>query len=267
MERIENKYLIPAPRVEALQNALAPYLRWDRYSEEHENKKYTVKSIYFDTNRLDFYQEKLSGLKRRKKLRIRGYNELSSDSQVFLEIKRKNGQLISKNRAPLMYKHLSELMLENGVEAYIISDCDGQNISNARSFLYYLRIMHLIPTIKIFYEREAHFARTNPFMRITLDSNLRSSLQVGLGMLYDDRNMIYALPNQTILEIKTSGGYPDWLQKILARLDLQLQAVSKYTNCMDNHSRFEHQLHGSIQGYRKFDAFRCKLKITDNEHA
>lgn len=263
MERIENKYLIATPRVESLRNALAPYLYWDRYSEEREDKKYTVKSIYFDTNRLDFYQEKLSGLKKRKKLRIRGYNELSSDSQVFLEIKRKNGQLISKNRAPLMYKHLSELMLENGVEAYIISDGDGQNMSSARSFLYYMRTMRLIPTIKIFYEREAHYARTNPYMRITLDSNLRSSLQVGLGVLYDDRNMIYALPNQTILEIKTNGGYPDWLQQVLARFDLQLEAVSKYTNCMDTHSRYEHQLHGSINGYRKFDVFRYKFKVTD----
>jgi len=263
MERIENKYLLPAPRVESLRDALSPYLRWDKYSEEREDKNYTVKSIYFDTSRLDFYQEKLSGLKRRKKLRIRGYNEPSPESQVFLEIKRKNGQLISKNRAPLLYRHLSDLMLENGVEAYILPDCDGQNMSNARGFLFYMRTMHLIPTIKIFYEREAHYARTNPYMRITLDSNLRSSLQVGLGKLFEDRNMIYALPNLTILEIKTSGGYPDWLQKILARFDLQLQAVSKYTNCMDTHSRFEHQLHGSIQGYRKFDAFRYKLKLTD----
>ena len=262
MTKIEYKYLISAARLEALRNAMAPYLVWDKYSEVRANKQYTVKSIYFDTRRLDFYQEKLSGLKRRKKLRIRGYNERSENSTVFLEIKRKNGQMISKNRAPLLYKNLSEMSLTNGIETFIFPDPQNENLSSARSFLFYIRSMQLIPTIKIFYEREAHFSQTNPSLRITLDSNLRSSMQVGLRTLYDDVNMIYALPNQTIIEIKATSGFPNWLQQLVARLGLQLQAVSKYTNCMDTHSRYEHQLHGSIHGYRKFDAFKYKSKIT-----
>jgi len=260
MKKIEYKYLIPNRQLESLRNALIPYLVWDKYSEMRIAKKYTVKSIYFDTHRLDFYQEKLSGLKRRKKLRIRGYNEEEPDSLVFLEIKRKNGQVISKTRAPLCYQHLSEAVLYNGIEEYIISDGNNDNLKGARSFLFYMRTMNLVPTIKITYEREAHFARVNPNLRLTLDSNLRSSLQVGFDGFFDDQNMVYALPGNSIMEIKATGGFPSWLQQMIARADLKLQAISKYTNCMETHSTYEHRLKGSLRGNRKFDVFKYKSK-------
>jgi hypothetical protein len=262
MQKIEYKYLVPNALLEALRNAFSPYLVWDKYSEIRKDKRYSVKSIYFDTHRLDFYQEKLSGLKRRKKLRIRGYNEWADDALVFLEIKRKNGQVISKNRAPLPYAKLTEAVLNNCIEDHIITDSQGDNLRDAASFLFYMRSMHLVPTIKITYEREAHFSRMNPNLRITLDSNLRSTLQVGFDRFFDDQNMIYALPGNSILEIKSIGGFPVWLQNLIARFDLKLQAISKYTNCMETHSNYEHRLQASLRGSRRFDAFKFKTKTT-----
>ncbi len=194
MKKFEYKYLVDENLLDRLRRALEPYVIWDRYSEIRPEKHYTVKSIYFDTNRLDFYQEKLSGLKRRKKIRIRGYNDEAPDATVFLEIKRKNGQIISKNRASLLFKNLKETSLNNGVEEYLIRSSDDENLRHGKSFLFYLRSLNLIPTIKIFYEREAHFARMNPDLRLTIDRNLRSSLQVGFDTFFEDLNMRNARP-------------------------------------------------------------------------
>ena len=261
LNKIEYKYLVPNRQLDSLRNALQPYLIWDKYSECRPDKQYTVKSIYFDTRRLEFYQEKVSGLKRRKKLRIRGYNELGPESLVFLEIKRKDGQVISKNRAPLLYEHLSEAVLYNGIEDYVLPDEKQLNLKDANYFLFYLRARQLVPTIKITYEREAHFSRMNPHLRITIDSNLRSSLKVGFDSLSEDQNMIYALPGNSILEIKATGGFPIWLQKLIAQMRLSLQAISKYTNCMETHSTFEQLLKQSLNGNRRFNAFSYKSKI------
>ncbi len=68
--------------------------------------------------------------------------------------------------------------------------------------------------------------------------------------------------NKSILEIKSRGGFPLWLQQLIGRAGLHLQALSKYTICMESHTRYEHQLQRSIHGYRKFDAFKYQTKIT-----
>ncbi len=261
MNKIEYKYLVSNRLLASFRKALLPYVIWDKYSDMCADKHYTVKTIYFDTSRLDFYQEKLSGLKRRKKIRIRGYNEATPDVLIYLEIKRKDGQIISKSRAPLPYEYLSATLLNNGIEKYIIRDNENENLKNGTSFLYHLRSQNLIPTIKVIYEREAYFARMNPSLRITLDSNLRSSLQVEFERFFEDRNMIYALPTRSILEIKTSAGFPFWLQQLIGSKGLQLQALSKYTICMETHTRYEHQLHRSMTSHSKFDTFRHKTKL------
>jgi hypothetical protein len=74
--------------------------------------------------------------------------------------------------------------------------------------------------------------------------------------------MVYALPGNSILEIKAVGGFPVWLQQLVARFGLNLQAISKYTNCMETHSNYEQRLRGSLRGNRKFEAFKYKSKTT-----
>ncbi len=106
MSRLECKYLFPFEKKNELVNDLKPYLVHDSYSESRELKQYTVRSIYLDTHSLTSYYEKLAGLKVRNKFRIRGYNNFSKDSAVFTEIKRKENNFISKDRALLLYSEL-----------------------------------------------------------------------------------------------------------------------------------------------------------------
>ena len=111
--RLEYKYLVPINRLAEFKKELLPYVDID--DKFNANEEYKVRSIYFDTTDLRFYREKIEGLKIRKKLRIRGYNELENKNLVFLEIKRKNEGFVNKNRAPLHYSNLSDFLESDSI--------------------------------------------------------------------------------------------------------------------------------------------------------
>ena len=231
MGRIEYKYLVSNSQLTNLRNALRPYLKLDKYSAMCEQNEYVVRSIYFDTPRLAYYHDKLAGIRRRKKVRIRGYNEFKKDSRVFLEIKRKDGSTISKTRANTEFKNLGFLMggYSKPLESFPELSMDH------KSFFYNVFSFQLKPLIKIIYEREAFFLKFNENLRITLDKNIRSSLSSQLQDLYEENRMVSVFKNNFILEIKTEAQFPRWLSNILASFNLQNEALSKYTLSLDSH--------------------------------
>lgn len=251
--RIECKYLISNKKLTALRNAVMPYMTLDKYSEIRPDKQYTVRSIYFDTRRLDYYHDKLAGIKRRKKLRIRGYNSQTNDSLIFLEIKRKNGPTITKARAPIPFADHADVINEGNLEKYKeILNSTENGFKDAKKFLYHLYTSNLIPTIKIIYEREAFFYKFYQGIRVTFDKNLRSSLVVKPECLYEEENIRYGLPSKSIMEIKVYGEIPLWLQNIIGSFQLQQEALSKYTICLESHSPFEQYLERTVLGKGKY---------------
>lgn len=251
--RIEYKYLVPNFLKENLYNLLFPYLILDKYSSMMPNKEYTVRSIYFDSVALDFYQEKKAGLKIRKKLRIRGYNEYDYESVVFLEIKRKNGQIISKDRVGLMFKNINALLNSGFVSNHIIKVDNIRNPQkNAEKFFFFVHNGRLKPVIKIIYERQAFFYKFNQNWRITFDKNLRSSLTVNPSQLFYENKTVRSLNDSFILEIKGSGKIPLVFRNIIGHLEINLQSLSKYTICMESQSKYKKVIFNSINNNKKF---------------
>ena len=72
--RREYKYLVPTESIADIRNAFMPFVDPDPFMETREEGQYTVKSVYYDTARLDCYREKTDGANPRSKLRIRGYD-------------------------------------------------------------------------------------------------------------------------------------------------------------------------------------------------
>jgi len=239
MPRFENKYLVPVEKLQQLRNFILPYVEVDNYATRFFNNTYTVRSIYFDTPNLKFYREKINGLSIRKKLRIRGYNSLEVNSKVFLEIKRKIHSSVSKNRAPVEYESMPALIATSDIDSYagLLKNQNGY-LTDAQKFLYHIRKQALAPVIKIIYAREAYFYKFNPSLRVTFDKSIQSSLQCSLEELYGENNVICALPKHFILEIKGQGAYPGWLQFLVGKMELRLQALSKYVICIDSHRKF-----------------------------
>jgi hypothetical protein len=234
--RLEYKFLIPESKIDQVRESLLPFIVIDEYAAAREQKEYTVRSIYFDSNKLDDYRDKLAGLKIRKKLRIRGYNLQNEDSIIFLEVKRKYENNISKNRSPLLYTDLNELFLTNDFEKLLLKRKNYLNAySDAVKFFYTYKSKNYLPVVLVVYEREAFFSKHDSTLRITFDKNLRSKPLPIFDNLYEEADLKKSMQGNFILEIKFFNGFPQWLQSIVSRFNLQRKAISKYTISVDNH--------------------------------
>jgi hypothetical protein len=246
--KYEFKYIVPVNLMEQLREAISPYVELDPYAAEREDHQYTVRSVYFDTSRFDYYFEKIDGYRIRKKIRIRGYNVPNGDEGlVFLEIKRKYKEPVVKNREMLSYDVMLKLMAG---DANKILNKDGttHDINGAGKFLYHVYRQNLKPVILVIYEREAFHDRFKNDVRITMDKNLRSVAYPCLSDLYDEGKAIPANKGNFILEVKFKDHFPGWLRPITGRFGLIKRSVSKYVFCIDSHHLTEPS--------RKADMFR-----------
>jgi VTC domain len=228
MMRLEYKYIVPIHKIESLRKQILPFVEYDPYSIVDESRQYTVKSIYLDTKKFKDYNDKREGIYKRKKIRIRGYNRTTNDSKIFLEIKKKIGSHIYKNRSRILFSELKDFLKNKDLDS-LASDTSR---SDAENFLYYYVKGSLNLVTLVTYEREAFFSKFDKSLRITFDKNIRYKKAESCDVLFsDDADIIDS--DFFILEIKFSKGFPDWLQKILQSQNLKRQSFSKYTTSVE----------------------------------
>lgn len=233
--RREYKFLVSYENLDQLREMLKPYVDRDAYSGKGKNGGYTVRSIYFDSPNFNFYNEKIAGVNIRKKVRIRGYNEEDADNKIFLEIKRKNGDVQFKNRAPVRFRNLHDLFESSNIDKYIISN-NGFNkgTEDARRFFYNIYKGALLPVVLVIYEREAYVGRFDRTTRVTFDTHIRSSAHPSLEGLYSDERVVHSLQGYFILEVKFNSGFPIWMKPINRALNLNRLAISKYVIAIED---------------------------------
>jgi hypothetical protein len=238
--RLEYKYLVPTELLDVIRADIHPFLTIDQYAGRREPNEYTIKSVYYDTPAMNCYYEKLDGVDIRKKFRIRGYNDTQGADLIFLEIKRKNNNFISKNRAPLHYRDVDALFATRDIDRYVLQmSANGQGRDDARRFFYYYFRLRLSPQIMVVYDREAFFGRFDDTLRITLDKNLRSApctFQAGLHLPCPYR---LVMPKHFIFELKFYGRLPAWVNEMINRYQLPRLALSKYTLSLDSYQAYE----------------------------
>ena len=231
LDRTEYKYLVPLSDLSRLRKAIAPYVEADLFTRAGAVNQYTVRSIYFDNIQLSDYYEKEAGLLKRKKIRLRGYNEYTEDSPVFFEIKRKHNMNIAKSRGLIPYKQVLALFGEKAGGASDRPEPIAQT-EEIQRFLYHIHRHSLRPTTLVTYEREAYFFKFKPSLRLTFDKDLRGYPFPSVGDLYRDQTR-QVLPGHFVFEVKFSGGIPSWLKLILRDFALSRQAISKYCICIE----------------------------------
>jgi hypothetical protein len=233
--RYERKYLVNNESLEPLRKRFMPFLIPDLNADSTELKsEYTVRSIYFDTPQFDSLSEKSEGLENRLKLRIRGYNNYFSGCEVFLEIKRKYGNRIAKNRAITMYD-----LLDKTLETGDLIRSSGKNSDSmkddASRFFYHLYREAQRPVNLVVYDREPYHGKFDPGVRITFDKNIRAALFPDLSELFSDNGLTYVWKDAFILEIKYfDGGMPSWARSIIEEYKLKHEALSKYASAFLN---------------------------------
>lgn len=243
-ERKEFKYFVPAVRMQDLRERLLAHMVYDPYCERFEDRTYPVRSIYLDTRSLLFYYEKLESLKIRKKLRVRTYDSETAKKVAFLEIKRKIGKAVYKERAVIPFSSIDNLFNNRGVDL-LHPDLVTQKTALNR-FLYLINKLHLEPVVLITYEREAFQGIDDTTLRITFDRNVRSYMTNDLGDLMRESDMRTLTDLHFILEVKFSRQMPLWLRGIIRDFRFRLQSISKYCEGID--------VWGSAESYQKESA-------------
>jgi len=221
--RYELKYLVDLDRRLALQEVLRHRLLPGEFVDE--GGAYPVLSLYYDGENLPLYLEKISGVERRMKVRLRTYGWSFASTPVwFLEAKHKQGASIAKRR----------LTLENGrIDPLRPATWDALG-AEAGPFLQARESLQLVPTVGVWYMREV-FVSASGDLRVTWDSSLRALYPgepMSTGLLYESTREIVPEP-VCVLEVKAAQTVPVWLSRLIGAASLQAETVSKYVRAVD----------------------------------
>lgn len=215
-KRYELKYLISKEQKEGLLGAMEGHMELDAYGRT------TIMNIYYDTPDSLLVRRSLEKPVYKEKLRLRSYGVASSDTKVFVELKKKYDGIVYKRRTSATEKEAVAYL--NHDRPLAQTDQITEEIDYFKSFY-----QKLVPAMVISYEREAYFDTGGSDLRITLDENilwreqdltLRSEAY-GNPILRDD---------QTLVEIKVGGAMPLWLAHSLSELGIFQTSFSKYGN-------------------------------------
>lgn len=219
--RNELKFQINYADYLALRQRLRLVMGQDVHADE--NGLCRVRSIYFDDPNDKALQEKISGVNRREKFRIRYYND--DLSYLSLEKKMRNNQLCMKLSARLTEQECRALL--SGEREWML-DHPNELI---REFYAKLRHQLLRPRVLVSYMREAYlFPAGN--VRICFDSQISSTPfhQEFLEEMPPDLCVLDE-PGQMIYEIKYDDYLPEFIACIIQTGSLRQQAFSKYAAC------------------------------------
>lgn len=218
--RHELKYFIEPAEVEALRARLRPALRLDSHCRG--GRPYVIRSLYFDDIDDSAYYEKTSGVMVRDKYRIRIYRH--SDAEIFLERKRKLGDLIQKSSVQITRRLCDQLISGNPAGLYRASD------PLLRDVYVQMRTRLLRPKVIVDYEREAYLHPAEN-VRITFDLNLRTGLS-STELFNPDIPMVCPHDGGAqILEVKYDHCLPDFIPQLFAGIRTDRSAISKYVLC------------------------------------
>ena len=227
-KRYELKYLLNKKEKEEILLAMKPHMKLDDYGRT------VIRNIYFDTENFRLIRRSLEKPVYKEKLRIRSYKPVQITDPVFVEIKKKYKSVVYKRRLLLPEKTVME-SFRTGEPLPVCSQI-GDEIQYFREYYKTLQ-----PSVFLSYEREAFYSLDGSDFRVTFDENIlyrRNDISLG--------SEIYGHPllgkQQTLMEIKTSGGIPLWMSETLTKHHLYKTSFSKYG------SAYQRMMEAAMQG-------------------
>jgi len=181
---------------------------------------YRVNSLYFDTPTDLALRQKLDGVNRREKFRLRYYG----DDLRFIRLEKKykiNG-LCGKRSTRITQEQVKKL-LSGEIDFLLSGDTLMQELYSK------MKGQRLAPKTIVTYDREAFlFAPGN--VRITLDRNVRTGL-ASLDFLNPQLHHVPVSDGLTVLEVKYDEFLPEIVKMAVQVPNTQASAYSKYAVC------------------------------------
>lgn len=179
---------------------------------------YRVTSLYFDTPYDSALREKIDGVNRREKFRLRYYG--TDPCFIRLEKKYKVNGLCGKNSARMTQEQVEKLL--SGRYEFLLDLGDKLFLE----FYSKLKGKGLWPKTIVRYNREA-FLYTPGNVRITLDRDIRTGLG-NVDFLNPKIFYLRAMEPGTVLEVKYDAFLPEFVRMAVQVPGRQAAACSKY---------------------------------------
>ncbi len=234
-KRYELKYMITLEQKELILEAMAPYMKLDKYGRT------TIRNIYYDTENFRLIRRSIEKPMYKEKLRVRTYYQVTDDQDVFVEIKKKYNKVVYKRRLTLPESTVTRAFAEN--TPLPVKSQIGDEIEYFRKYY-----ETLYPAVFLTYEREAYYMTDGSEFRVTFDDTiLYRTEDVSL------RSTPYGTPilkeGMALMEIKTPGGIPLWMVEVLSREKIYKTSFSKYgTAYADMLSKNKNRVKNTTEG-------------------
>ncbi|MBQ6449875.1 polyphosphate polymerase domain-containing protein [bacterium] len=222
--RHEDKYWLTPIQAAALKGQLSHLLRVDPTALATD---YLVRSVYFDSLDDQDYHDKLAGIEKRQKVRLRTYDPASKKAK--LEVKYKFGQQQRKCGLWLTSTQTHDFLAARFASL--------RNVLLENTYLQelYPRLITKCYRPKVWceYHRQA-FVHPQENLRLTLDHDIRTS-ETNFDLFVSHTPLNAVTWEATILEIKYNQQLPKFLPPILAHYQLEPAAISKYCHSRLNY--------------------------------
>ena len=233
-ERLELKYLVDEAQAARIRADLEGLCDADREG----GASYGLMSLYLDSPALAFHRAKLENAHDRFKLRVRAYE---GGGPVFLEVKRKTGDVIRKKRVAVDADGWEDAAA--GYGAPLGGGARSQAILDEFSRLQALT--GAVPRLLVHYLREAWASNVDRYARVTFDRAIRvqdvSSFTLegepDAWHPVDGPSLGVGTTSPVILELKCESRLPSWMVALVRRHELVHTAFSKYSNGIATTSR------------------------------
>jgi SPX domain protein involved in polyphosphate accumulation len=233
IERREYKYLIDQNTVRNIRESIRPFCVVDPFAATHPNQRYTIESLYFDNPGMQLFWNNEIEAVDRFKLRIRHYPQ-TPDGPLFLEVKRRFNDVISKTRGCIPREGWQELVQHPPADFRERLKAKDRNA--VERFLAVRGLGDYQPLTVVRYEREPYVSVIDDYARITFDTCIRSQpmrdlsfeVQPNAWRNMDDSETMKHRESLTVLELKFTSAVPSWMVNIVRTQELHRLSFSKY---------------------------------------
>ena len=213
-ERYEMEYMVNYEQKEGLLRAMAPYMTLDRYGPE------AIRDIYFDTDTYRLIRRSIEKPVYEENFRIRSDCQVTPDSMVFIELKKKFQKIVYKRCLVLPEKQAMQWVreeAESGLDSQIFREID-----------YFRRYYGTLrPVVFLSYEREAYHCTQGGSFRVIFDESILCR-QEELSLTSEVWGTPLLPEGTSLMKIKCSGGIPMWMARVLSENKVYITTFSKY---------------------------------------
>ena len=230
--RFEIKYALPVSMRSSVLDLIRGHVLPDEFARPLGDGRlgYHVHSLYFDTENLKDYFERLDRRPVRNRLRVRTYGHEGEGQPVFLENKRKSGKWVVKHRVHVC--DAEQWCVSQDMQPWraFVNDLGGRSAFAAHSFCSLVDDGKRLPVTVVHYEREVFVPRVDDGyrVRLTLDYGVSASIGPAPTSLYAP-SQIKILPDEImVMELKYEKRAPGWMKALCRELRLRPTPVSKF---------------------------------------